>query len=293
MQACLNEDDVKETVKDSIRGVIRIAEGQKNDLHLKIDQLREKRKPKGNKPAKNEESDREDVDGSDHELPVKSDKPTSDPHAIEILWWDMDDEAKDKMAEDALSAVKGFVNHDKKIPSGLKRLLKLVPGVVPECSYISKKLALHIFLVRGEKSNPCVFHSLKSSGRLLQQDGNGKKYVVHGIPHERGTIERNAELNTLSCGCNIDEALMDFIFYKVWTAKSHHAELEKVETLHGEPMQTRFRTFITQALTATGIKLEDLYVGGMGEDFGTASHFVKLVNCAGVKHGIQLQLGAK
>ncbi|KAJ7755082.1 hypothetical protein DFH07DRAFT_773614 [Mycena maculata] len=198
-------------------------------------------------------------------------------HAIETRWMDsFTDEEKATYKSTALEHIIQFQQKKTAIPWTIRCLLKLVPGLLPECSYISRELAVHI-LTNHEKRNSCIFHTLKSAGRQIFSDGNGK-FSVQGVPFQQGSIEENRAKGSLSCGCTIDEALLEFMFFKNATASSFNPRITHSETLQGDILHSRHRTFIAQAFgRATRIRVDDLYVGGDGSNFGTPEHMLKLV----------------
>jgi hypothetical protein len=152
--------------------------------------------------------------------------------------------------------------------------MKLNSGFLPHCSYISKKLALHILMSRAGNNN-CVFHTLKASGRAEVRDGKGK-FVVNGVPFPTGTPDENEKKGALSCGCMIEEALLDFIFFKVAQAKSFNPNLmDRVDNMH-QPLHPRDRTFLSQAFKKTGLSIDDLYVNDPAQ-FGSPQHMLFLM----------------
>lgn len=175
--------------------------------------------------------------------------------------------------------------------------MKHVPEFLPQCSYISKELTLHIFTNR-EKNNACVFHSFKMSGRKVLTDNDGK-FVVNGVPFAPDSMEANALLNALACGCSIDESCLDFIFFKLAEATSYNPQLDTVENLRHDPLNPRHRTFLAQAFArVTGLTVDDMFVGAeveLGQEFGGALYTLTLLarilgNNQSLPAELQLQL---
>ncbi|KAJ6477490.1 hypothetical protein DFH09DRAFT_1342170 [Mycena vulgaris] len=273
MSACLEDSSLQEFVKDGVKQALLIASREREEINKRIEELRAKNlKSKKGKEKNKDEGDESGGDSDDSDTGPKRSPP------VENRWFDgsMDDEEKRRLTDDALQALKAYLEAGTPIPFPIRRLLKLVPGVLPQCSYISRALALHILTTRNKK-NACIFHSFKSSGRKLIQDNAGK-FVVYGVPFKAGTLEENTPKGALTCGCNIEEGLMDFIFFKIATATSFHPKVIAVDDLKWDAIHSRYRTFITQAFVkATGIRVDHLYVGGEGEQFGSPEHMLGLV----------------
>ncbi|KAJ7039479.1 hypothetical protein C8F04DRAFT_1254764 [Mycena alexandri] len=277
-EKCLQETTISDMVRLSLNRAQELAEDGLRDAQLKIQALLDKGRKKGD----DEDEDGSEDDGGDHSPEATSDKPnktSAESHFIELRWYDSySDKEKDDLLVKARRETQEFLASKRdSISHGVRRLMRLVPEVVPECSYTTRKLALHILTNRGGKSE-CIYHALKSAGRKEYSDGSGK-FAVNGIPFIKAQTsldrERNTERNALSCGCNIDESLLDYIFYKNARATSYNPRINVEEDLYADPMHTRHRTFVVQTFKAlTGLKLDDLYVGA---EFGKATHFLTLV----------------
>ncbi|KAJ7918120.1 hypothetical protein B0H13DRAFT_1993453 [Mycena leptocephala] len=271
MRACVGAESLSESIKAGVQEVLEFKIQQKAKILKEIEQRQSKNKSKGKKAKKVKEDESEESDGkadsgSDNgaSQPAIESKPAASDkvsNAIEVRW-------EESMDDD-----------EKAIPFAHRRFLKIVPGVLPQCSYISRDLALHILKNR-TGHDVCVFHTLKSSGYKDVRDGAGNgKYVVMGVPFQKGPVNADRNPNTLYCGCNIDEALLDFMFYKVATAQSHNPGIVGEENLtRGDPLHSRHRTFLSQAFVkTTGIHVNDLYVGGNGDKFGGNEHMLQLL----------------
>jgi hypothetical protein len=74
------------------------------------------------------------------------------------------------------------------------------------------------------------------------------------------TKQANLQVCALSCGCDVDEALMDFFWFKQWRARSWNPRIMAVESLGTDVLHPRQRTFIVQAfMKMTGLTCEELY----------------------------------
>ncbi|KAJ7624184.1 hypothetical protein B0H17DRAFT_1151313 [Mycena rosella] len=226
-------------------------------LELSEQMDKEDKKGKGRDKGKRQDDDAQD-EGEEAEdgSATPATKGSKASHAIEERWAEMDDVEKQNLEKEARQHIKNFLaDQTYIIPPRLRRLMKLVLEFLPECAYTSRALVEHIFTTVN-KTNNCVFHTVKNA-RLLAQDNGG---LVTGVPYSRGTIGDNARRNALSCGCYKDEALLDYILYKIASARSWNPRVDQIETLHKNPLEIRHRTFIIQAfLNFTGLALEDLY----------------------------------
>jgi hypothetical protein len=90
----------------------------------------------------------------------------------------------------------------------------------------------------------------------------------------------------MHCGCAIDDVLMEFFFWKTWTAMSTRPSLDVLEGLGDEVVPARLRAFTNQVFKRTMcLTINDLY----GDDYGTekyearlrlkqAAHMLQIVN---------------
>ncbi|KAJ7082873.1 hypothetical protein B0H15DRAFT_952256 [Mycena belliarum] len=257
--AGLEDPSLKDLTKQAIEAAITLSAQKHAEVHQALEKMRSKNeKAKGKNKGK----------GKEKSVPKQSDDEKSEPEAKEdeeshdamVRWTDSaDDDDKERLREKGEKALHAFISNGTNIPFDLRRLMKLVPEFLPRCASISREVTLHILTNRAKK-NPCVFHTLKTSGRKAVSDGNGK-FVVNGVPYGKGTAEGNFSKGALSCGCHIDEALLDFMLYKLAEARSYHPSLTAVEDLGGDPFHPRPRTFLSQVFLQTGLTVNDLFVG--------------------------------
>jgi hypothetical protein len=104
----------------------------------------------------------------------------------------------------------------------------------------SKELALHIFLtVRGNYI--CRYHQ-KYRGHE-QYDGFDGNYVVKGVSYVKTISKKGNEIppkpGHMHCGCAIDDVLMEFMFWKTWTAMSMRPGFNHMESLKDEVIPAR------------------------------------------------------
>ncbi|KAJ7065150.1 hypothetical protein B0H15DRAFT_958524 [Mycena belliarum] len=257
--AGLQDPSLKDLTKQAIEAAITLSAQKHAEVHQALEKMRSK-----NEKAKRKNKGK----GKEKSVPEQSDDEKSEPEAKEdeeshdamVRWTDSaDDDDKERLREKGEKALDAFISNGTNIPFDLRRLMKLVPEFLPRCASISREVTLHILTNRAKK-NPCVFHTLKTSGRKAVSDGNGK-FVVNGVPYGKGTAEGNFSKGALSCGCQIDEALLDFMLYKLAEARSYHPSLTAVEDLGGDPFHPRPRTFLSQVFLQTGLTINHLFVG--------------------------------
>ncbi|KAK7053862.1 hypothetical protein R3P38DRAFT_3171193 [Favolaschia claudopus] len=182
----------------------------------------------------------------------KEGKEGKESHASEQAWVFKSNTEKEEAIDKACQEMLAFILKGTSIPAGTRCLLKLVPEVVPECAFVSRKLTEHIF---------CS----KSGGRVRQQDSKGNKYQIHGVPYTPDDKKSaNRERNALSCGCDQDEAFVYFMFFKNAVITSCNTKIQHSETMLGDPLGTRHRGFVVQTLKAVSLTVDDLYVGNQG-----------------------------
>jgi hypothetical protein len=88
--------------------------------------------------------------------------------------------------------------------------------------------------------------------------------VVKGIGYMKKISKKNntvePEDGHMHCGCAIEDVLMEFLFWKTWTATSTRSNFRVSEGMRDELVPARLRAFINQAFKKmTFLTLEDLY----------------------------------
>jgi hypothetical protein len=84
------------------------------------------------------------------------------------------------------------------------------------------------------------------------------------------TLKHTPQPGHLHCGCNIDVALMDFLFWKTWTLSSLHPKLSHLtESLKDEDLHPRPRGFVIEAFQKVShLTLDDMY----DQDWGSPKY---------------------
>lgn len=182
-------------------------------------------------------------------------------------------------AENAEDAVDKFLNHPKRksnrIPSQLRRLMRMVAEVVPRCATTSKELALHILTTQRGKMS-CRFHDIKRGTKGAKEvDRLG---CIVGVAYTKFTGSAEPTAGFLHCGCDENAALWEFFWFKTWTIASQNPNIKSFEGMRPEAndvLNARQRAFFSQAyVVGTLLHIDDIYSANPA--FGTDEYFVNL-----------------
>ncbi|KAJ7075681.1 hypothetical protein B0H15DRAFT_806080 [Mycena belliarum] len=269
MRLSLQNTTLDEIILEALAVAIDAADVKRDDIEESIIKLQARL-------SKTEKGKvKETVDDTDKEaipIPEAANTQASNKkaHQVDERWYyTMTEEEKTDFANQGRMAISLFLEKKSPIPYDHRRLMRFAPDYLPECSYTTRDLALHI-LRTTTKLNTCPFHSMKASRKKAQD----KPDDIVGVPFTPSSIEVNALKGALSCGCNINEVLLDFILYKVGRAKSSNPAIPLLANLYKEPVETRHRTYIVQAFTAaTGLTVDDIYTNGLIE-FGSRAYLI-------------------
>jgi hypothetical protein len=112
----------------------------------------------------------------------------------------------------------------------------------------------------------CIYHHNTHSGK--KYDGSpSADFKVTGVEEERKVKVKSKAITGskpkagyLHCGCSEEIALLDFFFWKTWTASNSKGD---VEGLLQQRIEPRPRLFFAQYfMKMTGLKVDDLYTHG-------------------------------
>lgn len=108
----------------------------------------------------------------------------------------------------------------------------------------------------------CRYHQgITKKPHAKDGDNDGEtigEFLVTGVPGPRLLHPNIPEEGTMNCGCNEDEVLADFFFWKTWTVTSHATGV--TEGWKEQCLEPRTRAFVVQAFKeATGLSVDDLY----------------------------------
>ena len=153
-----------------------------------------------------------------------------------------------------------------------------------EAATKSRELALECLTTQNFNIFCRYHHEIDKKGKKI--DGKeGEKFVLNGVPLPRKTVHpeaakalkkkksalytrkgefRNPRLcdGYLNCGCQVDNALLDFFFWKTWTLTGTVNGEEVTESMGEQHIPPRLRAFVVKAFKEwTGLTVDDLYTG--------------------------------
>ncbi|KAJ7274271.1 hypothetical protein B0H12DRAFT_1066399 [Mycena haematopus] len=156
-------------------------------------------------------------------------------------------------------------------PANVRRILRKVSEVGPRCATSTKELALHV--LKGQ----CRFHEEKRGTKTAQQvDGfTESKYDIVGVAYKKDAIPKDKAHRYMDCGCDLNTALLDFLWFKTWTVKSANPTFKQSETVKGDILEPRHRAFFAQAYcVGTLLNIDDLY--SVNPPYGTPEYTAKM-----------------
>ncbi|KAF8193244.1 hypothetical protein K438DRAFT_1761947 [Mycena galopus ATCC 62051] len=169
---------------------------------------------------------------------------------------------REETEKEAKAHIVKFLQSSKKyvIPADIRRLLRKIPELAPECATSTMKLAYHILTTKGGITQ-CRFHEEKRGTVLASQvDGpTTGKYMIVGVAHAKEKANKKKE-GFFHCGCSEKEALLDFLWFKTWKVKSAHEKITDPESMKSDVFVPRHRAFFAQAYSIrTLLNLDDFY----------------------------------
>lgn len=152
------------------------------------------------------------------------------------------------------------------ISSSVARTIRTVQSFLPETAYTSRALASAIF-ANAFGNTQCQTHEKTKNHSKI--DGlRGLPFLIYGVPYAGRYAHSGAQCvdpvpGTMNCGCPINDVLLCFYFWKIWTVESVHPEYAGIqETMGADFLDFRMRTFVCQAFTKlTGMTVDDIYSG--------------------------------
>lgn len=147
----------------------------------------------------------------------------------------------------------------KHIDASIRRTAREVQDFLPEAATTSREVALH-FLSATQDSVNCIYHCHSDRDFKARErpppDGPYSFTGVTGVFRKKGDAGA-ASPGHLRCGCEIESALMHFIFWKTWTLRGP-GDME--EGMSPSQFNPRARNLVTQAMEkATGINSGNVY----------------------------------
>lgn len=157
-------------------------------------------------------------------------------------------------------AIQNFMNDPIKNPLGftLRKQIRENQELLPEAATRSRELALHCLLSNRDNVQ-CLIHW--RAGATEEKDGisENSPFMLSGVSGYRNMVGA-PKPGHMHCGCDVDVALMHFIFQKTWTMSGSGGAI--VEGMRTQLWDTRTRGFVVEAFKrTTGLTLADLYSG--------------------------------
>ncbi len=172
------------------------------------------------------------------------------------------------LKEKARDAIDRFLNYpnDYEIPPHLRSFLREVSELCPEAAYTSRALAIHC-LTSSRGNTICVYHHYSGKdGHVNDNNPGDRGYKVTGIPWERNVNPSKdgprvvLPVGALHCGCYEDDALWDFLWWKL--GKQYSPTLDITEPWMMSRLEPHARGFIAGWIqTLTKLDLNDIYSG--------------------------------
>ena len=175
-----------------------------------------------------------------------------------------------KWIDDREKEILNFITKQKPISTRIRRLIRENQELFPEAATHSRQLVMHI-LYTGCGNYICRYHQKYQS--RYDCDSFAGENVVKGVAFVKRISKKNnttdPQIGHMHCSCAIGDALMEFSFWKTWTATSTRPGFNHTEGMKNEVMPARTRAFVNQAFKKmTCLTLDDLY----GDDYGTQQY---------------------
>lgn len=147
------------------------------------------------------------------------------------------------------------------IPLSVRARIRCVQSYLIEAATTNREMSLHCLTTR-EGNIMCRYHQgITKKSQAKDGDNTGDKigeFAVTGIPGPRILFPNIPKKGMLNCGCDEEEVLTDFFFWKTWTITS--PATKKTEGWKEQCLDPRARSFVVQAFQQqSGLKVDDLY----------------------------------
>lgn len=145
----------------------------------------------------------------------------------------------------------------EKLHVSIRGLARKYQAFLPASSYLSREVALAVHSTNVDNYK-CRFHQKFRSQK--KHDGAGR-YVVEGVGFKPDLSAETRKAEHMNCGCPIEDVLLEFFFWKMWTARSTNPAWKMIEEgMRGIIVSPRHRAFICQAFRFyTRLTLDDIY----------------------------------
>ncbi|KAJ7206834.1 hypothetical protein GGX14DRAFT_366870, partial [Mycena pura] len=172
------------------------------------------------------------------------------------------------------SVNKYLASSKDKIPSRLRRLMRLVAEVVPRCATTSRKLALHILTTQQNKTQ-CRFHDIKRNTKAAKEVD--KPGDIVGVAFSKSKLPI---VGILDCGCDENAALWELFWFKTWSITSLNPGIQTFDRMRndaGDVLNARQRGFFSQAYTlGSMLNIDDVYTDDPLVPFGSNEYYDRI-----------------
>lgn len=153
---------------------------------------------------------------------------------------------------------------DPTLPSNIRTMIRAIQEFLPRAATTNRSLARHC-LNTTWNNHLCHHHQWKAKRQPVKDgDKDGRRvgeYLVTGVPGPqliKDSLVNGVAPGFLSCGCNEEEVLTDFYFWKTQTITSPTTGV--TEGWKDQYLDPRARTFVVTAFKcATLLSVDDLY----------------------------------
>lgn len=138
----------------------------------------------------------------------------------------------EEKARTAIGAWRMYHHQGYEIPVYLRNMLRWVPSFVPECGSICQELTTHI-LTTDNGWTRCLHHSYNKKSQN-DINYNTREWSLTGTPYE-SSKSNSISHGILSCGCELENALLDFYLFKtgqLWSPTKSQWEDWKSQRMH-------------------------------------------------------------
>lgn len=170
-------------------------------------------------------------------------------------------------------AIQHYMNGEGPIPVKLRAYIREVSEFCPEASFISRDLALHCLTSRYHNTI-CLYHNVHDRSGKTNDTNPPNSHRLTGVPWTRLLNKKKRvppkervvrELGILHCGCEEDDVLWDFFWWKTTVLISPTSGIS--EPWRFTRLEPRSRGFMVNFIrNLTLLNIDDIYSGVADEN---------------------------
>lgn len=159
------------------------------------------------------------------------------------------------------------------IATTIRAYIREVAEFCPEVSYVSRRLALHCLTSRYHNTI-CLYHIGHDKGCKTNDTNPPNSHKLTGVPWARNFNPKKKlpskkrvklEPGVLHCGCQEDDVLWDFLWWKTTILTSPSSDIkEHWRSTHLDPRSRGFVVTFVRSLTY--LDIDDIYSGNLDND---------------------------